>query len=152
MAMCMLQKDDLVGLEMLVETDMVITGVRGLEGRLVKTQLDVMLYLAMPQLHQEVGDSQDAPSGVHVVEIWVDDDVVLRSWEDEFDWPMGGKMGTAVESTGASDVETAPSPLGDVSSLLLGPSLAAWVFPQPEATPPAPMTGTQPTESPLVGS
>lgn len=61
-------------------------------------------------------------------------------------------MGTAIESNGAKDVERAPNPLDDVSSLLLGPSLAAWVMTQPEGRPPAPMTGTQPTESPVVGS
>lgn len=71
--MYIVQKGNFFGLEMLAETDVVVTGIRGLEGRFVKTQLDVMLYLAMPQSHQEVGDSQDAPSDVHVVGVWFDD-------------------------------------------------------------------------------
>ena len=44
-------------------------------------------------------------------------------------------------------METALNPLEDVSGQVLGPPL-----PQPEATPPAPMTGTQPTLSPVLES
>ena len=122
------------------------TGVRGLEGRVVKTQLDVMVYLAVPQSHQEVGDVHGTPSGMHVVGACVDV-VVAETWEDGFGCPVGKSMGAVVELTGTIDVEIVLNPLDDVSSQVLG-----WVMPQPEAKPPAPMTGTQPTESPVMVS
>ena len=138
-------------LGMLVKMDMFVTGVRGLERTAVKTQLGVMVYLAVPQSHQEEGDFHGAPSGMHVVGVCVDV-VLAAAWEDESGCPTGERISTVGGLTGTVDVEVVLNPLDDVSSQVLGPSLVAWVMPQPEAKPPAPMTGTQLTESPVVGS
>ena len=145
------QEGDWLRPEMLVKMDMFVKGVRGLEGRVMKTQLGVMVYLAVPQSHQEVGDFHGAPSGMHAVGVCVDV-VPAATWEDESGCPTGKPMDTVVGLTGTANVEIVLNPLDDVSSQVLGPSLVAWVMPQPEAKPPAPMKGTQPTESPVVGS
>ena len=100
---------------MLVKMDVFVTGVRGLKGRVVKTQLDVILYLAMPQSHQEVGDMHGAPSGMHVVGVCVDVGVAAN-WEDGFGCSVRERMGTVVGLTGTIDVGTVLNPLEDVLS------------------------------------
>ena len=129
---------------MIVETDVGVIGVRGLEGRSVKAHLGVVLYLAVPQSHQEVGDIDGAPSGLHVVGLGVDG-VVAAIWKDGFGCPFEIVIGTTAGLVGGSDVETISNPLDDVTAQVLGPAVADWTRPQPEATPPAPITGTQPT-------
>ena len=129
---------------MFVETGVGVMGVRGLEGRSVKAQLGVVLYLAVPQSHQEVGDIDGAPLGLQVVGLGVDG-VVAAVWEDGFGCPFEIVIGTTTGLVGGNDVGTVPSPLDDVTAQVLGPSVADWSKPQPEATPPAPMTGMHPT-------
>lgn len=124
-----------------VGRDVAVAGVRGLKGRSVKTQLGVVVYMAVPQLHQEVGDIPDAPSVVHVRGVWVDA-VVAGTWED---CAYGVRMGPTTRLVRVIDVEIVPNPLGDVASKGLSPAVAGWRMPQPEVTPPAPITGTQPT-------
>ena len=99
---------------------MAVTGVTGLEGRLVKAQLGVVVYLAVPQSHQEVGDIHGAPSGVHVVGLWVG-----GCWEDSFDCPLGAMMGTSAGVVRTVGVETVLNSLDDISSPILGPVVAA---------------------------
>ena len=130
---------------------MAVTGVTGLEGILVKTQWGVVVYLAVPQSHQEVGDIHAAPSGVHVVGIWVGG-VIVGIWEDSCDCPLGVMMGISAGVVRTIEVEAVFNLLDDISSAVLGPVVAAWSIPQPEATPPAPITGIQPTGSPVLGS
>ena len=129
---------------MVVETDVVVVGVSGLEGRSVKAQLGVVLYLAVPQSHQELGDIDGAPSGTHVVGLGVEG-VGAAMWEDGFGCPFEIVIGTTAGLVRDNDVETVPNPPDDVTAQVLGPSVADWTRPQPEATPPAPITGTQPT-------
>lgn len=140
-------------LAVFVGGDVVVVGVKGLEGSAVKAQLGVVLYLAVPQSHQEVGDIHGVPSGMHVVGICVDDVLFAGTWEDGFGCPLGITTGLTAELVGSVDVVSITfSPLDDVFSQVLGLSVAVFPMPQPEATPPAPMTGTQPTLSPVLGS
>ncbi len=103
---------------------MAVTGVTGLEGRLVKAQSGVVVYLAVPQSHQEVGDIHGAPSGTHVVGIWVGG-VIVGIWEDSFDCPLGVRMGTSAGVVRTVEVETVLNPLDEISSPVLGPVVAA---------------------------
>ena len=131
--------------------DVVIMGVRRLEGGLVKAQLGVVLYLAVPQSHQEAGDIHGAPSGMHMVGLSVDG-VAVGSWEDVFGCSFEIRTGTTAGLVGANDVETVPNQIDDVSAQASIPSVPDWTKAQPEATPPMPITGTQPTKSPVLGS
>lgn len=134
-----------------VEVDVVVFRVMGSEGGFVKTQAGVVLYLVVPQSHQEAGDIHGAPSGVHVVGTWIAG-LLTGDWEEPFDCPIETGPGGTAGLVGIVDTETVVNSLNAVSDPWLGPSMADWTGLQPEATPPAPTIGMQPTLSPVLGS